>query len=65
MTTRQNSKDMVHGEKNQEDSQTIFLATRMDLISRIIPKREKPKQQFMVTDRPSTLSGLEQKPTIH
>jgi hypothetical protein len=54
-----------YGETNQTANQTIFLATRMDLMAHIIPKREKPKQPVMATKKPYSFAEFQQKPTIH
>jgi hypothetical protein len=51
--------------KNLEPSQTIFLATRMDLMAQIQPKREKAKKPLMTIKRALSLNGYKQKSTSH
>ncbi|MBF0194950.1 MAG: hypothetical protein HQL71_10345 [Magnetococcales bacterium] len=57
--------DVDLGQQFQESNQTIFLATRMDLMAQIVPKREKPKKDFMSTKSFTDFSEAEKKPTIH
>jgi|SaaInl8_120m_RNA_FD_contig_31_1187770_length_424_multi_7_in_0_out_0_1 hypothetical protein len=65
MTMTGNLHDVDLGQQYNEPNQTIFLATRMDLMAHITPKREKPKKHFLPTTKFLDLSDLEQKPTIH
>jgi hypothetical protein len=60
-----NLNDVDLGQQYQEPNQTIFLATRMDLMAHIMPKREKPKKGFMPRKKVLDLSEIQQKPTIH
>jgi hypothetical protein len=64
MASSLRANEVVLGNKNSEVSQTIFLATRMDLMAHIMPKREKPKQGFTFPPE-SPNYDLQQKPTIH
>lgn len=52
-------------EVNQEPSQTIFLATRMDLMARLVPKREKPKSFSLATRNLSPSVEFQPGTTLH
>ncbi|MBF0380079.1 MAG: hypothetical protein HQL69_03620 [Magnetococcales bacterium] len=65
MTMNGNLHDVDLGQQQHETNQTIFLATRMDLMAHIMPKREKPKKGFAPSKHFLNPSDLQQKPTIH
>ena len=60
-----NSYKIGNSEHNPSGNQTIFLATRMDLLAQIFPKREKPKRVGNKFVNRIRLSGLQAIPTIH
>ena len=52
-------------ENKTEASQTIFLATRMDLMAQIVSKEERPHKPLLQKKRRQEFSRFVQSSTIH